>query len=185
MLTRIGLGHVRELLIDPDLLRKLWALAAASATEISGFGEAHEVGGIIHIQKPFHVPEQEGSMVETKIGQEQLAPLITEYVKSGRSLQNLRFWFHTHGSMPAFFSATDEDTIRDLSSTMPLFVAGVFNRRGDTMWRVVWHDVHTEWEYEIEGGLLSTMELAVAKSEFEKKVKRGWWDKTKHKTGFR
>lgn len=169
-----------RVVVEPETLTKLWAYALAADIEVSCIGEVQvERESIIHVLPEQHVLVQENSSVRTEISASALAPLVTRYVKEGRSPRLLRFWWHSHVDMTATFSYTDDDTIKQLSRQMPgLFVAAVFNRRGESEWRAIYKDFTLTFKFTLGTALRPTKEQILETKTFLKpliKEKTSWW----------
>ena len=128
-----------QISIDDAAIRRLWTYTCAADGEISAIGEVDVTSDGVHVPNMIHFTHQSGSYGSTRIDNHALVELMTRYDHEGRDPTRLRFWFHTHGDMEAFFSITDETTINKLVTTYgwSLLVAACFNRRGETMWKVV------------------------------------------------
>lgn len=103
-----------------------WVLAAKE-NEVSGFGKVVRDGGALHVVDAFLLQQRNtpGSTV--------LDPVDTARAMYQRRDEpgDFNFWWHSHNTMPAFWSGTDYDTIQDLGSNGWL-LATVFNARAET-----------------------------------------------------
>lgn len=142
---------IRKLTIDPKTLRKLWIWSAASDIEISAIGEIAIQDDTIHVTDTVHLLKQEGSSGSTELDMDAYDVLIRRYIKEGKSLEPLRFWFHTHPKMGIWFSMTDEDTIDDLGANGETYVAAVFNERGESQWCVTRHGIRMFMKINVPG----------------------------------
>ncbi len=149
--------------ISEPAARKLWTYTCAAQGEISGIGEVEWDDTSIRIADIMHFLPQKGSDA-------------SKYLDQGKSWKRLRFWFHTHGDMDAFFSYTDDSTIEKLSQRFPdLFVAGVFNKRGKTRWRIVLNGEEHDFEYRLPGEPPTEEELGEIRPEVNLIVKHMTW----------
>ena len=68
-------------------------------------------------------------MIETVLDLGTVAAFLMDADIAGIPTEEIRFWWHSHATAPAFFSATDEKTI-DGFDTAPWWVSYVGNHAG-------------------------------------------------------
>lgn len=90
--------------------------------EVSGLGTMVLEGGTLVVQDAILLP-QEGSTAETEISGEAIA---TAMYRLRDSEGDLRWWWHSHHKMKAFWSGTDRRTLNELGKH-GWFTATVFN----------------------------------------------------------
>ena len=170
--------------INPQLLRQLWAYTTAAPGEISGIGEVDVHEHHLTIQQPLHILRQECSMGSTELDLDALADLITDYHEHGKNHEALRFWFHSHGEFGAFFSSTDDATIKQLTATLPVLVAGVVNVAGEASWRIIYHGISVDWSDRIPGPKPSAAEIDAVRPIIAERVTTSrfswYWPETLH-----
>lgn len=164
--------------IEPATLTALWGNVLSVDSEISCIGEVTTHGSVIKVLPTQHVLEQTNTWTKTEIEADALAKLMTQYIRERRSPSLLRFWWHSHGPMQAYFSGTDEDTIAKLAKYCPdLFVAACFNNQGETYWRAVRNSFSVDWRFTIPRGLRpSAAEVKELKAKHKPLMKKekGW-----------
>jgi hypothetical protein len=92
--------------------------------EISGMGRIVRDGNTLRVTK-IYLPKQENTGSTTDLDEDAMASLMYE---SRDDEGDLNFWWHSHNTMPAFWSGTDDATITDLGSN-GYIVATVFNHK--------------------------------------------------------
>lgn len=103
--------------------------------EVGGLGYCFETeSGDLYVDEVFILP-QEVSSAHVGFEGEAIAIAQEKAAIDGR-LEDLRFSWHSHGSMGVFWSTTDEDAIeRYLKAGTPWLLSMVVNRRGDRLGR--------------------------------------------------
>lgn len=103
--------------------------------EVSGLGLVTLIDGVFNVSRVF-LPEQRCSMGYTKIGPEAQGRLMYSLYKQKLPIENLRFWWHTHGNGSVFWSGTDDDQAQQLAhSNGEWSLSLVINQRGDSLCR--------------------------------------------------
>ena len=149
---------MNQLQITTHAQQKLRAYIDNCETEISGFGKIEIVTGgfLITDVKIF---KQVVSSAHTDIDSDALGAFLYDITKAGDEVEKWTLWWHSHASMKAFFSVTDDDTIKG-SSEMPYLVSLVGN-----------HDGEWEARYDTYKPVHATSELEVVLlSEFNKEI---------------
>jgi hypothetical protein len=129
------------LFLTPEVQQRISHWVDLASGEMSCLGMADLVPGGFLVSQIFLLPQLAGP-AEVEIDRDAIARLVADLDASGEDLTRLRFWHHSHGSIAAFFSSTDEATIRALSNgTWSL--ALVSNRAGEQRARLdIWHPTH-------------------------------------------
>ena len=114
----------------------LWVEMAKG--EISGLGLVEEIFN--HNLQGFLIteiflPYQNSSEAQTSIEPEGVAKLMLEAEKQGHDPAQLKFWFHSHGTMQVFWSGTDQATIQRFRPK-DYFISTVVNKAGQMRSRV-------------------------------------------------
>ena len=101
--------------------------------EISGLGKISKYKDGFLVEK-VKLLEQEVSAANTNLDARGLGKLYHEIIQEEGSLANWKLWWHSHASMPTFWSQTDIDTIMDFDNETPTnnwMVSAVFNHEMD------------------------------------------------------
>ena len=120
--------------LSAEAFSQLYAYAKAMETksEISCLGSVRREGNAFHIQR-FYLVKQTGSFGGTELDQAAIAELVEQLMGEGKQeeARSLKCWCHTHGTMNAFWSQTDEATCRLLVSDylISIVVGGGFQVR--------------------------------------------------------
>ncbi|MFH1211478.1 MAG: hypothetical protein V1659_00950, partial [Candidatus Woesearchaeota archaeon] len=110
-----------------DCLTKLFGYVNAVTGEVSGMGLVEKIKDMFVVTEIFLL-KQECSYSTTEIDSEDLGKLMLELTRQGKE-GSLKLWWHSHGSMNAFWSTTDKHTARILSGSNWMFTA-VVNKEG-------------------------------------------------------
>ena len=101
--------------------------------EISGLGKISKYKDGFLVEK-VKLIEQTVSMANTNLDAEGLGKLYHEIIQEEGSLANWKLWWHSHASMPTFWSQTDEEAIEGFDNETPnnnWFISTVFNHKMD------------------------------------------------------
>ena len=101
--------------------------------EINGFGIVHCLGNRFRITDVFLV-DQVVSVAEVVTDDKAFNRLISDLAAQGGDPSLLRLQWHSHVTMPAFFSGTDIATIRNY--TNDFMISLVMNRQGEYSCRI-------------------------------------------------
>jgi hypothetical protein len=88
-----------------------------SDLEISGFGQVEEIRPGVYLVVDILVLDQEVSAAETVLDGTSVAMLMSQVDDPN----SLKLWWHSHHRMDAFWSGTDEATIRELAQQNFIF----------------------------------------------------------------
>jgi len=102
--------------------------------EVSGLGTVEVRSGILEVTD-LYLLEQEVSVGETELSALSVAQFLASAAGQGIDHTKVRLWWHSHGSMESFWSATDDKTI-DGFDHVPWWLSIVGNSRGDYLGRV-------------------------------------------------
>lgn len=136
-----------EIWISPEDHQRLFGYMSNCPQEISGLGYAHLdklPNGDLLLSNPM-LFEQEVNFNETDLSQGDIGKFMFEMVKSGGDPENLKMWWHSHGSGSVFWSKhQDEKTIANLRRFgMEFLVSIVGNHFGDYLLRLdIFKPVH-------------------------------------------
>lgn len=130
-----------ELTLKSKALEKLRYYVEECPAEISGFGKIRDVskGGIKMFEcYDIEILPQTVSGADANITMEDIAKFLTEKIRAKQNPAEYRLWWHSHATMAAFFSNTDDTTINQ-SSEFPYLLSLVTNKAGDYEARL---DIH-------------------------------------------
>ncbi|MBI4142969.1 hypothetical protein HY480_03790 [Candidatus Uhrbacteria bacterium] len=120
--------------ITEAALRKIYAYIHGFPLEISGFGRIAEVRpGVFRITDAFLVRQDHASGAHVTIT-EGFAEFCAAELTADRSIEDVRFWWHSHVDMEAFWSATDDGTASTIGTDW--LVSFVGNKRHEFRVRV-------------------------------------------------
>jgi len=157
---------------------KLDLYIACAEGEISGIGKVEKINGKFLITEVILLP-QECSASSSDLDEKALDEFVLSEVESGRSVENLKLWWHSHASMGAFWSGTDTGTIEKFRNGW--FISIVGNKSGEYKIRL---DLFEPFRYVFDELHLETvfppaLELkAEVEAEIAEKVKVRKWTQT-------
>lgn len=170
-MATIQLQPPLDVQIEETALKKLLAWTRASDIEFSVFGEAIVQDGRILLTDTLVLPAQICSVGHTTVGAQELMAMMETYTDAGKSTKRLVCWYHSHGILSGFYSATDYQNIKEMRQWMPLVVAGVFSKVDPPRWLISQSNVGLlEWTPPIVLPPTSEEELSLAKRELAEKV---------------
>lgn len=126
--------HAPRIVFPEAVWKRLMAYIQACPLEVGGLGTVEIRGDKLVIGEVFLL-EQEVTPAETKLDPAAVARFVARFSQAGRDPSRLKFWWHSHAAMGVFWSATDLETIRELSEGGYL-VSLVGNHRGETKTRL-------------------------------------------------
>ncbi len=135
---------------------RVWTQAAKGEFSCFGVIEKDEDSGAIVIVK-FFLPEQTCTDSHTSPDRESMGALMTELVKVGHDVSDLRCWAHSHADLNCFWSSEDADTIEQMDNGDWL-VSIVTNKQGHFRARL---DLYSPWRItvdQIKVGFLASVE---------------------------
>ncbi len=135
---------------------RVWTQAARGEFSCFGVTEVDKDSGAI-VVKTFFLPEQTCTDSHTSPDRESMGALMTELVKVGYDVSDLRCWAHSHADMNCFWSSEDADTIEQMSNDDWL-VSIVTNKAGHFRARL---DLYHPWRItvdQIKVGFLASVE---------------------------
>jgi hypothetical protein len=101
--------------ISRNEFEKLKSYVLGVKTEISGLGLVERRKNIFYIHEIFLL-EQEVSAASATIDPVAISKLMNRLIKEDRNPTDLKFWWHSHANMEAFWSGTDDSTIEKFAS---------------------------------------------------------------------
>jgi len=113
---------------------RVWTQATQGEFSCFGVVEKAEDSGLVVINK-FFLPKQVCSGAHTSPDRQAMGQLMTELVKAGYDVANLRCWAHSHGDLQTFWSGEDNDTVNQMDNGEWL-LSIVTNRAGSFLARL-------------------------------------------------
>lgn len=103
-----------KLEIELDAYQRLQAYANAVKGEIGGLGRVtlDAKAGVFTLTEVFLL-EQTASGAECELSAEGVAKLYTDLIEEGKSVDDIKLWWHSHSDMKSFFSTTDVKTMNE------------------------------------------------------------------------
>jgi len=162
-----------KLIIPKEVEERIHGYAMSVDSEIAGMGKVRVEGDSIIVEEVM-IYDQEATGATADLSQEAIAKWLTELVRAGDSPKMWKLWFHSHHTMPAFFSGRDTATI-DGQTEGDWLVSLVVNCKREREARL---DLYrpfrmflTDLEIEIQGTEAYTVPADIAE-EVARKVKR-------------
>jgi len=118
----------------PEVEQRIRLFTQLADGEISGLGMVEEVDGGFIVTDIF-LPRQMCSNAGTMLDPDDVAALMVRLTEEGREVEKLRFWWHSHDTLPTFWSATDNTCVEDLANDSYL-VSLVTNKAGSVLCRL-------------------------------------------------
>ena len=160
-----------KVLLSGEAEKQLRVWTQAAQGEFSCFGvteQDSETGAII--VKKFFLPTQTCTDSHTSPDKESMGALMTDLVREGHSMEDLRCWAHSHADMNCFWSSEDADTIEQMDNGDWL-LSIVVNKAGHFRARL---DLYKPWRIsvdQIKVGFLASIERdETLEKELEVKV---------------
>jgi hypothetical protein len=163
--------------IPEGVWKKLLAYIDACPMEIGGFGTIEKRDGELVVTDVFLI-EQEVSAASVEFDAGGFARFLGDWVKQGRDLSLLRFWWHSHATFDCFWSDIDLRTI-GLLSREDYLVSFVGNHRRESRMRltvgkpipVTLDDIELEVIAEVDPAIAAAAEADVVRLVRKKKRK--------------
>jgi hypothetical protein len=164
-------NNLPKIHIDYLAKQKLDGYITHCNEEISGLGRVLKDGNRLIITEIILLP-QECSSSSTDLDEKELDEFLLGEIESGRSVEDLKLWWHSHVNMSAFWSGTDTGTIEKFRNGWNISIVGNKSRDYKTRldlfepFRYVFDDL----KLDIIVPMLSDVE-DVVKAEIAEKVK--------------
>jgi proteasome lid subunit RPN8/RPN11 len=120
--------------MSKEVYQKILSYVMATGDEISGLGMCKKQGSVIRVYELI-MPKQQNSGSNTELDEEDTSKIITDMVRAGRDMSELRCWWHSHVNMKCFWSATDETTCRKIGQG-DWFISIVANKKNRMLARL-------------------------------------------------
>lgn len=106
-------------------------LVNSCAQEVGWLGLVEKQGDDYLIGQ-IYVPEQTVNATETDIGSDAFTALVEEIFSGGHNPGHLYYWGHSHVNMAVSPSHQDEQQVQEYLESCPVFIRGIYNKRGDS-----------------------------------------------------
>lgn len=143
--------------------RKLELYTEAVTGEISGLGLVEKRNGEFWIEDVY-IFKQESTIGDTDLNPDAIAEFLNEMIVAGKDPAKLKLWWHSHGSMGAFWSGTDTATMGKFGNGWMLSL--VVNKRGEYKCRL---DIYDPIHIYLENVEMET-HLPMASEELRKRI---------------
>ncbi|MDO8558088.1 MAG: hypothetical protein Q7S09_02785 [bacterium] len=162
--------------ITLEALQKIKCYVDLMPLEINGFGIVEVEGSTLYITNPFILDQRvSGGHAET----DSMAYncLVSRMIREGKDPSHIRLQWHSHVSMPAYFSHTDLGTIADYEGYYDWMVSLVLNKQGDYRCRL---DVYRPLRIALALPLFVRMNVAdetlteQCRDDINQHVREGW-----------
>ena len=117
-----------NIVIGREAYDKIMYFVHKAKFEISGLGNVQVIDGVPTVTDIILL-KQENDPTETEMDADAVAKAVYDHHVSGMEGE-LKFWWHSHVNMGVFWSATDKDTIKELTQN-GWFIHGVFNKKNE------------------------------------------------------
>jgi len=104
-----------RLYLLPEVEERIRHYTRLAAGEVSGLGTVEEFDGGFLVTD-LYLPKQVCTPAGTELNQEAVATLLMELDGAGKDSGELKFWWHSHGSLDVFWSGTDRQCIENLAN---------------------------------------------------------------------
>jgi hypothetical protein len=129
-----------EAYITPEAKQRLDLYVKAAPGEISGLGRVIVVNNVIYIED-IYLLKQSSTGSSTDLNPEAMAEFIGELIAKDSAPEEIKLWWHSHGNMSTFWSATDEETAGVFANGWMLSL--VVNKKNEHLCRLdVYDPVH-------------------------------------------
>jgi hypothetical protein len=158
--------------ITPEAKQRLQLYIDAVDGEISGLGTVTVYGDRMIIDDVLLL-EQESTHSSTDLAPGAVDTFLTEFIGGGEDPEKLKLWWHSHGRMDVFWSATDDTTAKSFANGWMLSVVG--NKEGKFKVRLdIYTPVHIAFDMELDVACEppSAELLAAIKADVASKVTR-------------
>lgn len=116
-----------KLIIPKEIEERIHGYVMSVESEIAGMGKVRIEGDSMIVEEVM-IYEQEVTGATADLSPKAMAKWQSDLVKAGGSPKMWRLWWHSHANMPAFFSATDTDTM-DTQTESDWLMSLVVNKR--------------------------------------------------------
>jgi len=171
----LKVSSVPRVFITPQAKQRLDLYIQLCPDEISGLGRVERLGEDFLITEVF-LFKQRATGASTELSEKDIAEWLTDLVRQGKDPSKIKLWWHSHASMGAYWSSTDEKTISSCFAT-DWMISLVGNKRGEYCVRL---DIYKPIRLTLDGLPLEVYwpedkELkAEVEKEIREKVKRGF-----------
>ena len=158
--------------IPIKLYRKLRAYVEQIDVEISGMGEIKktlEDGETLLTITDIRIFKQKVTHGNTVLDRRDLGKFYDDILREGKNMQEWKLWWHSHNTMGAFFSGTDNQTIEEFNTETDKenwILALVTNHKEETLIRC---DIFAPIRHTIDG---LDLEIDYGDKDMRKDIKK-------------
>jgi len=156
-----------KIYITTQAYLKLKYYTQAVEGEISGLGTGHKIDLNNVLIDNIYCFKQESSATATDLDKADVANFYQKMQNDGKDISEIRVWWHSHGKMEAYFSATDDETIKNSFQCDNFLISVVINRELTMKGRV---DIFEPFKYELNANVEILLEDTKLKTEIDKEV---------------
>jgi predicted RNA-binding Zn-ribbon protein involved in translation (DUF1610 family) len=120
---------------ENEAYKKLLFYVNNCDVEISGYGKSRVEKDEIIVEDVIII-KQKCTGTQTDIDDKATFEFFKERLDAGEDVKSWNVWWHSHVNMGVFWSATDENTAKNLSSGGNYLISIVANKRGEYLGRV-------------------------------------------------
>lgn len=120
-----------EVRYTPEVWQTISYIVDKQPLEVGWLGLVEETDYGYLITDVF-VPKQTVSAAETDIDEDAMAELAIALDDEGKDIGQLLYWGHSHVNMAVSPSAQDEDQVTAFLENCPVFIRGIYNKRGES-----------------------------------------------------
>jgi hypothetical protein len=166
--------------IMPEAAKTLRAFIDLCSDEISGLGCVTRLGTFEFLITDLFILDQQVSMASTDLYKKAIAQFMMDRIQSGKDLEDIKLWWHSHVNMETFWSGTDVSTATGFANGWMLSIVGNKHKRF-----LVRLDIYEPFPVLIDNIPLEIyfddkdpQIIARCSQEIKKKVRpgRGFWD---------
>jgi predicted metallopeptidase len=158
----------------PYAWAKLWAYVRNATAEIAGMGIVEVVDNDYLLVSDVFIVEQEASAAHADFDVDGVARFMEELIAAGREddIPKMKLWWHSHGTLEAYFSSRDTQTIDEWKNTSYL-VSIVCNKKNRYSARLdLWSPIRMTTDVDVEiFSVIPEEEIDSIKKEIAEKVK--------------
>ncbi len=160
-----------KLIIPHESYKRLKGFVDVCPVEVTGFADVeYDPEEKVFVVGKIYLVKQTAQPAEVDMNEEDVAKFTDELISQG-STQLPRIWWHSHANMPAFFSATDDATQKELVNDSYM-ISLVLNKEGKMQANLnLWKPFPYRFEdMEISLGAAVDAPTDEIKKEYEEKV---------------
>lgn len=176
-----GLIDTPVLMIPLSVWQKMFAYIQACPIEVNGFGYIDRTGPSEFELTDVFILDQVATAASVDVTAQAINDHMYTMISEGRNTGSLRFQWHSHVNMQAYFSSTDTGNIEQFGATSDWMLSLVANKRYQFEARLDVYRPFRVWS-PVEVQIIAPVEESLrdfAQAEIKAKVKEPgvFWDK--------